>query len=208
VSLDRLIDALWADAVPPDAAGAVASIVSKLRTAFRRAGGDGPSVISGGAGTYQLRLEPGGSIDLEDCREAIDRAEGARRAEDAPAAWSFATVAVAISRRGFLPGESADWVLGVQRELQGITRRGYTCLSWVWAVRGDGELATRMAEAALEADLLHEPCWRNLMTVHARFGNRADAVRTFERCRELLGDELGVAPDGETVRLCEQLLAS
>lgn len=208
VSVDRLVDVLWSDTVPPDASGAVASIVSKLRAAFRKAGDDGPGVISAGAGTYQLRLAPGGTIDLEDSREAIDRAEGARRAGDVAAAWSFATVAVAISRRGFLPGESADWVLAVQRELQAITRRGYACLAWAWTVRGDGELATAMAEAAVEAEPLHEPSWRNLMIVHSRFGSRADALRTFERCREMLGDELGVEPDAATLRLYEEMLAT
>jgi DNA-binding SARP family transcriptional activator len=208
VSVDRLVDVLWADAVPPDAPAALASIVSKLRTAFRRAGGDGPSVISAGAGTYQLRLAPGGTIDLEDSREAVDRAEGARRAGDERAAWSFATVAVAIGRRGFLPGESADWILAVQRELQGITRRGYACLAWVWTVRGDGELAAAMGEAALEAEPLHEPSWRNLMTIYSRFGSRADALRTFDRCRAVLRDQLDVAPDAQTIRLYDEMLAT
>ena len=143
VAVDRLASLLWRDALPPDPGGAVASIVSKLRAAFRRAGDDGPGVIAAGAGTYQLRLSAGSSVDLEDARNGIDRAEGARRGGDAAAAWSFATVAVAIGGRGFLPGESGDWVLTVQRELERTTRRGYACLAWVWTERGDGTLRPR-----------------------------------------------------------------
>lgn len=206
VSIDRLTWALWGDALPPDPAGAVASIVSKLRAAFRAVGGHGPDVIAAGGGTYQLRLPADGTVDLEDARHAIDRAMGARRAGDTNAAWSFATVAVAISRRGFMPGESADWVHAVQREVERIARQGCACLAWVWTERGDGALATAMAELAISIDPLDESSWRDLMAIHARFGNRANAVHTFRRCRSLLRDELGVNPDASTVQLLEQLL--
>src|SRR4051812_40564005 len=39
VAADRLVDRLWTDRPPPDAAGALASVVSKLRSALRRADG-------------------------------------------------------------------------------------------------------------------------------------------------------------------------
>jgi DNA-binding SARP family transcriptional activator len=208
VATDRLVDALWGPLPPTDAPGALASIVSKLRAAFRRVGAEQPGVIAAGAGTYQLRLAPGGSIDLEDARHAIDRADGARRRGDVDAAWALATVAVAISRRGFLPGESADWVLATQRELARIAQRGYSCLAWVWTIREDRSLAVAMAEHAVDVEPLHEPSWRQLMDVHARFGSRADALRAFQRCRALLRDELGVGPDAETLRLHGALLVA
>ena len=207
-SSDRLIEALWDHDPPPDAVGALASIISKLRTVLRRSGGGGPGVITASAGAYQLRLPSGSTVDLEDARNAIDQAEGARRRNDERAAWSNATVAVSIARRGFLSGETRDWVLTVQRELDRIARRGFDCLAWVWTVRGDGVLATAMAEHAVELEPLHEPAWRNLMAAQARFGSRADAVRTYRRCREVLRDELGVTPDAETLQLYERLLAT
>ncbi len=208
VSVDRLIDALWEDGPPPDAAGALASIMSKLRTVLRHAGAGGPDVITAGAGTYQLRLPPLSTIDLDDARNAIDRAEGARRRLDDPGAWADATVAVAIARRGFLPGESQSWAVVLQRELARLVRRGYDCLAWVWTVRGDGVLATAMAQHAVDVEPLHEPAWRALMATQAEFGSRADAVHTYRRCRDLLRDELGVTPDAETLRLYERILAT
>jgi DNA-binding SARP family transcriptional activator len=208
VSVDRLIDALWDELPPPDAAGALASIVSKLRTILRRAGAPTSDVISAGAGTYQLRLPAGSTVDVEDARTAIDQAEGARRRGNESAAWAHATVAVAIARRGFLAGESAGWAMVVQREVDRIARRGFDCLAWVWTVRGEGVLATAMAERAVELEPLHEPAWRALMATQAQFGSRADAVRTYARCRDLLRDELGVSPDAETDRLYSQLLAT
>lgn len=208
VSIDRLVQALWDERPPPDAAGSLASIISKLRTVLRRAGGGGPDVISTATGTYQLRLPAGSSVDVEDARNAIDRAEGARRRDDTGEAWAHATIATAIGRRGFLPGETGAWVVAVQRELDHIARRGFDVLTWVWTTRGNGVLATAMAEHAVEVEPLHEPAWRTLMATHARFGSRADAVRTYRRCQDVLRDQLGVRPDAETTRLYSHLLAT
>ena len=208
VSIDRLVDALWDERPPPDPTGALASIISKLRTVLRRAGGGGPDVISTATGTYHLRLPTGSSVDIEEARHAIDQADGARRRDDTGEAWAQATIATAIGRRGFLPGETAAWVVAVQRELDQVTRRGFDCLTWVWTTRGNGELAAAMAELAVELAPLHEPAWRTLMATHARFGSRADAVRTYRRCQDVLREELGVDPDAETTRLYAQLLST
>ena len=36
------------------------------------------------------------------------------------------------------------------------------------------------------------------MRAHAAAGNRAEALRAYEQCRQLLAEELGVAPSAET----------
>jgi DNA-binding SARP family transcriptional activator len=207
ISIERLHQALWGDDVPLEAAGAVASIVSKLRTLLRSVGA-GTDPISAGSGNYQIRLPAGTSIDLEDARNAIDRAEGARRRGDEAAAWADATVAVAIARRGFLTGETAGWVVFVQRELERLARRGYDCLTWVWTQRNNGVLAVAMAELAVEVAPLHEPAWRTLISTNAQFGSRADALSAYWRCFHVMRDQLGIAPDTETSDLYQRLNAT
>jgi DNA-binding SARP family transcriptional activator len=207
VPSDRLTDCLWGDEPPQDAAGALASIISKLRAMLRRVDGDAGASIVAGAGTYELRLPADSTIDLQQARNAIDRAEGDRRRHDVRAAWANATVAVSIGRRGFLPSEQALWVRTVAAELERITLRGYDCLTWVWTTRGDGVMATAMAQQAIDLAPLHEPAWRALMVAQAEFGSRADALRTYRRCRDTLGAELGVSPDPATVQLYEHLLS-
>jgi LuxR family maltose regulon positive regulatory protein len=44
------------------------------------------------------------------------------------------------------------------------------------------------------------------MRAYARFGSRADAVRAYRRCCDVLRDELGVDPDAETELLYRRLL--
>ena len=92
-------------------------------------------------------------------------------------------------------------------ELERVALRGLDCLTWVWTARHNGVLATAMAQQAVELAPLHEPAWRALMITQAEFGSRADALRTYSRCRDLLGDELGVPPDPATVELYQRLLS-
>ena len=208
VAHDQLIEGVWGPQAPSDAAGALASIISKLRVLLRRADRDDQAGIVAGSGTYELRLGSATSVDLQDARNAIDLAEGDRRQEDVRAAWANSTVAVSIARRGFLPSEPGPWVRTVRAELDRVALRGLDCLTWVWTARGNGALATAMAQQAVDLAPLHEPAWRALMTTQAEFGSRADALRTYSRCREVLGDELGVPPDPATVELYERLLSS
>lgn len=208
VTFDQLIECVWGAQPPADAAGALASIISKLRVLLKRAdhGDPGPEIVAR-SGTYELRLPSGSTVDLQDARNAIDRAEGDRRRQDVDAAWANGTVAVSIARRGFLPSESASWAVTVRAELDRMALRGLDCLTWVWTERGNGVLATAMAQQAVDLAPLHEPAWRVLMITQAEFGSRADALRTYNRCREVLGDQLGVPPDPATVDLYERLLS-
>lgn len=63
------------------------------------------------------------------------------------------------------------------------------------------------ARRQLEIDNLREPAWRYLMTILARSGRRSEALVEFERCRQLLWDELGVEPAAETMALVADIRA-
>ena len=168
-----------------------------------RVAGDDPkscdAAIDRDLDVFELLAQPGGHLALgADVEDSL--------AHDVGSAWANATVAVSIARRGFLPGEPAPWVQAVRTELERTALRGYDCLTWVWTTRGNGVMATAMAQQAVDVAPLHEPAWRALMTAQAEFGSRADAVRTYTRCRELLSAELGVPPDKATVQLYERLV--
>src|SRR5690606_1617275 len=66
----------------------------------------------------------------------------------------------------------------------------------------------RAAEAfrqVIARDELHEPAWRQLMTSHARMGERSQALRLHQRLAEVLRRELDAEPDAETTALHERL---
>lgn len=78
-------------------------------------------------------------------------------------------------------------------------------LSLAQAEAGRLEEAVASARLVTELDPLGEPGYRLLMQLLARSGQRASALKQYERCREILQQELGVAPEPETVRLVDAI---
>jgi DNA-binding SARP family transcriptional activator/predicted ATPase len=71
--------------------------------------------------------------------------------------------------------------------------------------RGDYEQAQSYARQQLALDPLREEAQRQVMRLYALQGQRGEALAYYERCRQLLWDELGVEPDKETVSLQKQI---
>ncbi|HCT81119.1 MAG TPA: transcriptional activator domain-containing protein [Micromonosporaceae bacterium] len=67
--------------------------------------------------------------------------------------------------------------------------------------------AAHMWQQALDVDPTDEQSHRELMLAHLNAGQRRDAIRQFERLREVLREHIGVAPDKETIALYQQVLA-
>ena len=70
-----------------------------------------------------------------------------------------------------------------------------------------GALAAALAatEQLLAIEPLLEHAWRRLMRLHGQRGDRAAALAAFERCEQVLRDELGVKPGPETLALLHRL---
>ncbi len=63
---------------------------------------------------------------------------------------------------------------------------------------GDVNPAVMAAERMLALDLLREDSHRKLMEIYLRAGRRADAIRQYDACVEVLRRELDVGPSAET----------
>jgi TolB-like protein len=73
----------------------------------------------------------------------------------------------------------------------------------------DNDLTAAISAATrLEAlDPYAETSHRQLMRLYLATGNRGDAICQYQKCKQLLGDELGVKPSAETVALLEEIRA-
>jgi len=67
------------------------------------------------------------------------------------------------------------------------------------------EEAVDCARRWLELDPTDEAGHRALMQSYALGGSRAEALRQYERCRQILSTELGAVPDGETEKLRDRI---
>ncbi len=70
------------------------------------------------------------------------------------------------------------------------------------------ETAIETALRLLAMDTTHEPVHRALMSLYARNGRRAAALRQYQECVEVLQRELEVEPEAATRQLYREILAS
>jgi DNA-binding SARP family transcriptional activator/Tfp pilus assembly protein PilF len=63
----------------------------------------------------------------------------------------------------------------------------------------------QLAEKILAIDETEEAAYRGMMRICIARGDRASALRLFNRCRRVLEEELGVAPDPKTLALAERV---
>ena len=205
VARDALADAIWGLDQPAAWESALKSIMSKLRSLLKTVGlSDAVASVSG---CYQLRLPVESWIDLEAAVRAVDVAEAAIRRNAIDEAWSEATVATAIARRPLLPGEDAPWIDDVRLRLTATHVRALETLAQVWLQRRNAPLALAASAEAVGLEPFRESGYRLLMEAHALAGNRAEAIRTYDRCARILADEVGVEPDPETTALRDRLRA-
>jgi DNA-binding SARP family transcriptional activator len=204
---EELAEELWAGDPPPSWDRALSAIVSKLRALLGTTGAPELDIASA-FGCYQIRLPANVWIDIETAAGSIDRAGGLLRAGSPKEAWAWAQVACHIARRPFLAGEEGPWAERKRAELLDVLVRAHECLSEIFVWSGEPVTATRHAKLAIELEPFRETAHQRLMRAHAAAGNRADALRAYERCRCLLAEELGVSPSPQTEAVYLEILRS
>jgi len=196
VSRDDLADAVWSDALPKSWERDLSSVVSKVRASLADLGaGD---LLRAAMGCYELQLPPGSRVDAAAAGRFLEEAEAAWRAGDRDRALPAADTAAELARRPFLPGDDGVWIDQRRAELRATLLPALDLLIDGQLERGYERDALRYAEEAVALEPFRETGYVRLMQVHVATGNRAEAVRTYERCRKLLAAELAVEPSPET----------
>jgi YVTN family beta-propeller protein len=206
VPRDELAEALWGEAPPATWEKALTVLVSKLRGLLVECGLDGATALTSAFGCYRLKLPEGTWVDVIAAAEAVAEAEAALAADDLEHAKAVATQAASLARPLFLSGEEGDWIDGKRRELSDILRRALSCLAEACLRLEDEVEAAKWAEETIALEPYRETGYRHLMAAHAAAGNRAEALRVYERCRQLLATELGAYPSPETESIYRELL--
>jgi DNA-binding SARP family transcriptional activator len=100
------------------------------------------------------------------------------------------------------------WVNVHRTKLQDLCVRGLDCLSEISLQTGEAALAIQYAAEAVAREPFREMGYRRLMRAHAASGNRAEAIRVYERCRTLLIEEVGIEPSPDLEALHRSLIRS
>lgn len=205
VHRDRLAHIIWDGTLPDTWNTSLNAIISKIRRQLTRTGLDGKQVVTAAGGAYGISLPSSCWVDTEDAVRRVDRAEGAARHDDLTAALQEATVASSILRRPFLPGIESEWATGVRHRLDASLYRSYVVLATGWTALGDHQLASSIAERAVELDPIRETAYRLLMEAELARGDTIAALDAFDRCERVVRDEFGAAPSAETVALADRI---
>ena len=193
VPAQALIERLWPDERPADAANALQSLVSRLRATLRQAGlGDG--VIESSPAGYRLAVSPD-AVDAMAFAAAVRAGSRALAAGDARGAARLLREALA-TWRGPALADVADEDFAAAPAARLAELRSTAVLDRIEADLALGEgsgLVGELRELAA-ADPLAERPRALLMHALAAAGRQADALAVYHEARELLADRLGVDP--------------
>jgi len=205
VTQGELAEAVWPESLPASWMLALSAIVSRLRSRLAGVGLPRSHIIGNAFGCYQFTPPAETWVDVEAALAGIDAAEGALVAGNPQAAFGPSLIATTILRRPFLPGHDGAWVDDRRATLASSLVRALDCRIDALIAHNEVALALTHARDAVRLEPYRESGYRRLMRVLVANGDRAEAIRAYNQCRDLLQRELGVAPSAETEAMFREI---
>lgn len=196
VAVDRLVDQLWGEKAPRNAAAALQTHVSRLRKEL------GAEVVATRAWGYVLRVEPG-ELDLErftrstTAAESLPASERAAKLREALALWRGPP----LEDLAFEQGLAGDIARLEELHLTVLENRIDADLEAGNEAGLVGELEALIAEHPLRERLRGQ-----LILALYRSGRQAEALEVYRETRRVLADELGLEPSPELRELERAIL--
>lgn len=206
ITRDQLADTVWPERLPATWCSALRTLVSRIRALVMTAQASSSDPVVALAGRYMLRLPDDVVVDVERAQTRVWSAGEALAASDFALAKELALEGVERLRSPFLPEHSGDWVTATREHLTELLASGLETASQASAGLGHPLAAVSLAQQAANRMPLRESTHRCLMAAHAAGGNRAEALRAYQRLRRILMEELGVDPSDETEAAYLELL--
>jgi DNA-binding SARP family transcriptional activator len=173
--------------------------LADLRTALWRINQSCDRVVA--ATPSFLRLDSDIRIDI--C-ELTSFARRLNRPETAAATVDLDAVPLPDLVGDLLPDWYDDWLQDDREEFRQTRLHALECLARRLSASGRHADAIAAALAAIRLEPLRETAHHTLIEIHLAEGNRSEACRQFQRCRQLLWDELGIEPADSMRRLLEK----
>jgi DNA-binding SARP family transcriptional activator len=183
---------LWLD-TPDERAQA------NLRSALWRLHRGGYQLIR--ATASQLQLDPAVEVDLHKAEVLAERTleDGRGPAPD---------VDLSAFDGDLLPDWYDEWVLLERERFRQLRLRALDALCDRLTHAGRHSEALKVGHAAVAAEPLRESAHRALVRVHLAEGNAAEAIRQYRLFRQLVSEQLGIAPSARMEALIQGIDAS
>jgi DNA-binding SARP family transcriptional activator len=168
---------------------------------------DGLDHLEVASDTLSIRRDAPYRVDVEEFEAGLARLR-ARRSEGRPRARDLADLETVVDlyRGDFLAGHYDGWVTDEQQRLEQRYLEALTWLVELARAQGAYDDALTYARRLTNQDPLREDAHREVMRLSTLLGRTSDALRQYERCREVLADELGTVPSSATQQLHQRVL--
>jgi len=189
-SRDDIANLLWSTRGDEQARGSLRRTLSDLRKSL----GNADCLIADGDA---LSLGPAGiAVDVA-AFERLARSGTLAALTEADALYEGELLA------GFgLPEQPfEEWLRAERERLRDLALRTLARLLAHHEESSASDRAIETAQRLLSIDPVSETTHRVLMSIYLRQGRRSEAMRQYERCRDLLRETLGVAPEAATEEL-------
>lgn len=198
---DDLIRMVWPEVDSGLSVQGLNTLVYALRRSLGDAlGGQGPVVRDDGR--YRLNAEAGVDVDVDRFEWGIDAADRLARAGEPERAIGRYHDAVSLYEGDLVVGSDIQHVLERERlRARYLSARGR--LAEYHLAHGEIDAALSDALDILAHDPCREDAHRIAMRCQVRLGQRAQALRQYRICREILEVEFQAAPERETDELFE-----
>jgi predicted ATPase/DNA-binding SARP family transcriptional activator len=210
---DALAGLLWPDQPDLVARHNLRQALANLRQVLGDAQATPPFLLITRA-TIQFNAASEYDLDVASLVASLDAS--ARHAHQQPESCAFCArqrrQAVALYRGSFLEQFFVhdsiafdEWIFLKREYFQQRVLDALALLVRYYQRRGEYADAISMARRMLEIDPLREAAQRDLMRLLAVSGQRSAALAQYERCRRVLQEELGIAPEAETLALYQRI---
>ncbi|HEY3341883.1 MAG TPA: BTAD domain-containing putative transcriptional regulator [Anaerolineae bacterium] len=203
---ENLVDALWSDESYSQPRKVFRHVLWQLHTSLGKLGDgvhDPPLTLEGD----WVSLNPRSCVacDVVDFELAINEAHQAASTGALEPYTSALRKAVNLYMGDLLPAWYCDWCLRERERLQILYLSALDQLVDCCEAQQSYDEGLTLVERILQIDAVHERAYQQLMRLHYYRGDRASAVRQYERCASVLQAELHISPGRQTQALLEQI---
>lgn len=206
VATDRLIDLLWPGSSVDSAATTLRSAINALRNVLEpeRPNRAPSRYIHTQSPGYAYRAHPDIWLDVEVFEATLRQAE---KSSEPGAKQRLLEEATALYRDDYLISDPyADWAKDERERLRELYFHALLTLADFYSKTGNYTDAISLARLVLTKDEVRENAYQSLMRYQAESGDSAAALIAYERCRAILGEELGADPSPLTQELHARIL--
>lgn len=206
-SIDALMEAFWPDDEPGTARRKLQVAVSALRRTLNQGYdcGTGGGYILCKEQYYQIN--PATSV-TSDIAEFLALYEQGRRSSPLAAIQYYQQACQLYTGACFVEDTYSDWSWRWREQCSLAYATMCNILAGHALAAQNYDEAIHRANLVLAENRCDETAYRLLMQVYAAQGYRNEVIRQYQRCKQELQEELGIAPMPETTQLFRALLAS